>query len=438
MLLATIRRPFTFAVMSVLFLPMLLPVNILSSTASAQRLISRNTSNLVVNANHDLPGLDTKIDVVAGSKITITASGQAAYGPNSPQDCTSTELTNPDGQRITADGTLCSPDLDPHAVLPSSPVGELIGSIAQAGTWFAVGSSYSATISTGGRLFLLYNDVSGAYGDNSGSYQVTVTYTAAQPPYYYEVVAQQILGAQFPVDGAGASFGQYQPWVDPNDKGTTKDATHSNVEVLVTNGIAGKTTLPIGFLEYGWVVDPTDYHDTLPHLVLDVRYIDASGNKNFCIVGLDGSCDFQPVQGANYKPGDPVTVTNTPQQYLIEHSQGNWWIWYINQWIGYIPDTHWNNSFTQVLTVQWYGEVYTASDSPTPCTDMGNGTFGSKNGSAIINNMLYLQLVGGSTVVYNAVAQLTDVTNPLFYDAGHFSPNKYGFNSFTYGGPGAC
>jgi hypothetical protein len=84
---------------------------------------------------------------------------------------------------MTTNGTLCPPRIDPSAVLPSAPVGELIGSIAQPGTsptlWFALGSSYSATISATGRLFLLYNDSSGKYRNSNGSYQVMATVTTA-------------------------------------------------------------------------------------------------------------------------------------------------------------------------------------------------------------------------------------------------------------------
>jgi|SRR5579864_5122865 len=136
--------------------------------------------NLVVNAAQDSPGLDTGIDLVAGSTLTITAQGTAAYGV-SGSSCP--EETNPDGS-IAGGGGTCSPDMDPSATLPSVPVGVLLASIGQPGTssssgWFAVGSHYAQKVSSGGRLFLIYNDDPGQYGNNSGSYQVTVTITAS-------------------------------------------------------------------------------------------------------------------------------------------------------------------------------------------------------------------------------------------------------------------
>jgi hypothetical protein len=126
----------------------------------------------VVNANQDLPGLDTGIDLTSGDTFTITALGEASFGTGSTQACSTSERTVPDGQRITADGTLCPPKIDPSVVLPSAPVGTLIANIGSSG-WFAVGSNFSATVSSSGRLFLLYNDVPGQYGNNSGTYQLT-------------------------------------------------------------------------------------------------------------------------------------------------------------------------------------------------------------------------------------------------------------------------
>src|SRR5437588_3013891 len=55
------------------------------------------TKTFTVNANQDLPGLDTGIDLAVGNGITFTASGQAQFSPDVTLDCNTTELTNPDG-----------------------------------------------------------------------------------------------------------------------------------------------------------------------------------------------------------------------------------------------------------------------------------------------------------------------------------------------------
>lgn len=131
-------------------------------------------THLTLNANQDLPGLDTGINVSAGGYLAIIASGKAAYGSGNIQSCSTTELTNPDGQLILANGTFCSNGkIDSTAVLPTSPVGTLLAQIGSSG-WIDVGRSDRLGFATGGELFLLYNDVSGLYGNNRGSYQVTV------------------------------------------------------------------------------------------------------------------------------------------------------------------------------------------------------------------------------------------------------------------------
>ena len=58
-------------------------------------------------------------------------------------------------------------------------------------------------------------------------------------------------------------------------------------------------------------------------------------------------CGWVQVSTRRY-PGMVVTATSTPQQYAIESYQGNWWIWYQSEWIGYFPGSLWNNSYTQL------------------------------------------------------------------------------------------
>ena len=70
----------------------------------------------VVNANQELPGLDTGIDLTSGDTFTITALGEASFGTGSTQACSTSERTVPDGQRITADGTLCPPKIHTYGL----------------------------------------------------------------------------------------------------------------------------------------------------------------------------------------------------------------------------------------------------------------------------------------------------------------------------------
>jgi hypothetical protein len=121
---------------------------------------------------------DTGIFVPSGTILDILASGTVRYGPVT-QQVTGPNGTNYDGTQFFA-----------TAVLPTTTVVSLIGKIggttmigtgtpvpgglAGNGVGF-VGSSYSQFISTGGELFLGFNDQISIFGDNSGSFSATVT-----------------------------------------------------------------------------------------------------------------------------------------------------------------------------------------------------------------------------------------------------------------------
>jgi hypothetical protein len=126
---------------------------------------------MTVSASQDLPGVNTDISISPGERISIVAKGIASYGSD-VGDCSGNPVTSPDGTR-SVNGRPCPPKLDPNAALPSAYIGVLLGNIGQG--WFAIGTSDQFTATTRGALFLLYNDVPGAYGNNSGSYQVAVT-----------------------------------------------------------------------------------------------------------------------------------------------------------------------------------------------------------------------------------------------------------------------
>lgn len=107
-------------------------------------------------------GTDTGIDLVAGDRVQITASGTVIAGQRAGS-------VGPDGGRV---GVISA------YPVPSVGVGALIGYIrlpnGQAGTPFVIGSQNTLTADTDGRLFLLVNDDN--YRDNSGSFTVRLVY----------------------------------------------------------------------------------------------------------------------------------------------------------------------------------------------------------------------------------------------------------------------
>jgi len=129
-----------------------------------------NRNNRPVDRVIDVPGnsrtgIDTGIDLRAGDQVTISATGNVTAGPRAG-------VVSPDGGRLGA-GAIFGASTRPVA---TAGVGALIGYIrlpsGQATQPFLVGSQLTFTAQADGRLFLLVNDDN--YGDNSGSFSVTI------------------------------------------------------------------------------------------------------------------------------------------------------------------------------------------------------------------------------------------------------------------------
>ena len=121
---------------------------------------------------------DTGLDVPAGTELQITATGMVQYGPFAQQ------ITDANGGDYT--GTKFFSD----CVLSNTVVVSLIGKIGGTTTIGTgspipegvqgngigfVGTSYDQVMPASGRLFLGFNDRLDYFGDNSGSFTVTVT-----------------------------------------------------------------------------------------------------------------------------------------------------------------------------------------------------------------------------------------------------------------------
>ena len=196
-------------------------------------------------------------------------------------------------------------------------------------------------------------------------------------------------------------FTQDKPYVDPADY-------HSLAELV------GQSADGQNMIEIGWTVDPGLNHDRRPHLFV-FHWVD--GNPT-CYNG----CGYVQVSQTRY-PGMPVTVTGTPNRYAIRFDGKRWWVGYQGEWIGYFPGSVWSGNFTSIAMTQWFGEV--AASSPQPCTQMGNGNFGSASAAAAIA----AEKLGPGA----AAAQPGEITDPSLYAIGSFSGTGYRF-----GGPGAC
>ncbi len=106
---------------------------------------------------------DTGIDLPKGATASVTATGTATYDPSQP-------LTGPNG--FVGNG--CGVPQSPCAAA-GVDYGALVGKV---GTAAATKLGAGPTTVTGpGRLQLAYNDNLNGFSNNSGSFQVSVTYT---------------------------------------------------------------------------------------------------------------------------------------------------------------------------------------------------------------------------------------------------------------------
>ena len=111
-------------------------------------------------------GTDTGIDLRAGDSVTIAASGNITAGRRAG-------VVSADGGRVGLGSVVGT------YPVAQAGVGALVGYIrspnGQATTPFLVGSQNTFNAPSDGRLFLLINDDN--YGDNSGQFDVRITYT---------------------------------------------------------------------------------------------------------------------------------------------------------------------------------------------------------------------------------------------------------------------
>ncbi len=114
--------------------------------------------------------------------------------------------------------------------------------------------------------------------------------------------------------------------------------------------------------------------------------------------------------------------------YVYYAPQGNWWAWYMNQWLGYFPGSEWGGSYTQTSLIQWFGEVY--EDDITPDSDMGNGYRASSTNAA--------KFWGPCEVDANAWVCWIDSSPALSGTQTWYTIQSAGGHTYRYGGPGAA
>ncbi|MCT7377965.1 LecA/PA-IL family lectin [Chelativorans salis] len=113
-------------------------------------------------------GKATSVHLKEDDVITITVTGSARNGPAAPEE-------GPDGD---------PQNKDPKAILPGTNVGAVLMRVGKDGAPKVIGTGKSNWgVGEVGEITFLYNDVPGEYGNNSGSFDVTITRERGQGHY---------------------------------------------------------------------------------------------------------------------------------------------------------------------------------------------------------------------------------------------------------------
>jgi hypothetical protein len=220
-------------------------------------------------------------------------------------------------------------------------------------------------------------------------------------PYYFYVGGYEDAESE----GASVELSQGQPLVGPADN-------HSVMELAVESSATDQKDEDI--IEVGWIVTKDKGHDPPPRL-FSTYWVDGQPT---CFEG----CGFVQVSH-DTAPGDVVKV-GVSAEYGIRYEAGNWEVTYDNREVGYYPGRLWGGQFTQSDLVQVYGEV--ASKTNEPCSQMGNGKYGTSTGSAQIAKFNLIDSASAPSLNLYAFT-------PSVYDYGSTTPT-----GMNLGGPGNC
>jgi len=240
----------------------------------------------------------------------------------------------------------------------------------------------------------------------SGS-QAALPLTTASAAYYYAGAYQFVIS-----QGSSAFLTQHLPWLMPTD-------AHSLAEMAV------QSTDRRQIVEVGWIADRFGYGDENLHLFV---YHWVNGVET-CYNG----CGWVQFSAARF-PGMRLKNDGLASQYMIHYRDGNWWIGYQGEWIGYYPGSLWSGTYTSSGVIQWFGELAADPTVNPPLSSIGNyypGTSGNPF-TAQITEITLLDSAGG----VQGPATLTFLTsvNSAWYNSSVGSVP----NGFWYGGHGGA
>jgi len=240
--------------------------------------------------------------------------------------------------------------------------------------------------------------------------------------------------------GFDAKINVWDPFVT---QGTLPNGELSLAQGAVTRG----SGVGLQTVEVGWMEFPSKFGDPWPHLFTYYttnNYTSDGANTggfNSDYAGwVQVSTTVAP--GVRLTPTSTVGVANQREIAIsVWLSGGNWWVWYINQWIGYYPGTLFATTGlrSQAATVAFQGEVIDETAFLATSTDMGSGQFASTGwgNAAYMRQLQYLSAANGvSPVRYSPGSTLVSNANCYSHLAQYTSTDPNFLSSFFFGGPG--
>jgi hypothetical protein len=125
-----------------------------------------------------------------------------------------------------------------------------------------------------------------------------------------------------------------------------------------------------------------------------------------------------------------ASVAAPGPRFQIINTGTAWWVAFNLKWVCHFPNSLWTNAgvtFNKINTIQAYGEVVSTTTA-TPCTDMGDGQFGSSGTAAQIGSYSLQGQTSGPAPSLNIYT--TPAT--AAYTVSVVTPNV----TFRYGGRG--
>ena len=228
--------------------------------------------------------------------------------------------------------------------------------------------------------------------------------------FYYANASEQRVA-----DGGGMTLEIEAPVVDNSGD----NGGHSIGEIAVMDGgVAGQN---LDDVEIGFSVSPDQWGDNKSHLF--VYHFNDGAETCY------NTCNWHQVS-STYFPGMDLSALVGQHVYVgwVQHN-GAWWAWFNDQWLGYIENSAWSNTFLKTAQIQWYGEVATSNGIP-PLTQMGKGLFPSNTSAAQMSTLCDVD--AKAWVCYYRNLQSAGATDINYYNI----VNHTSFGAIRYGGPG--